>query len=291
MRGSVAAMGGRRKYVTFHVGAHKTGTTIVQRYLQAHAEQLLRHRVRYVSRADLTPHVGWGERLVADPDRLAGLLAEFRRARRPRLLLASHENVCGHPFVRRVSGLYPQASRSLDALGGLLAPFHARVLLSVRPQHELIESYYLQHVNLGGSTPFETWLCGVDLDALSWRPLVDRLGAIFGADNVEIVDFRRIADGGPEYIRHVLSRVDPGLHLPVDGTWSTPFNPSLSAKGLQLALAANRHLLPGPQRSAVRQFLQRNYSNGAAPRPELLGAQRTAELRERYAGEYAELTT
>jgi hypothetical protein len=278
---------GRNKLVAFHVGAHKTGTTVLQQYLQANPRLLRRRRIRYASRSQLAAFVGWGERLVAEPQQLTDLLAEFERSAWCRTFVGSHENICGHPFVPGTPGLYPAAQPMVDALRRVLEPHRHKIVLSVRPQHELIESYYLQSVNLGGHLPFERWLRRIDFSALSWRPLVDALVDAFGREHVEVVDFGLIRTGQENYIKHVLTRMDP--RIDIDVTWPHQMNPSLSDRGLQMALAANPLLSSAPDRMKLRSFLQRYYSNGTYTRPVLLGEQLTTELRDRYAGEYADL--
>lgn len=272
----------------FHVGAHKTGTTLVQQCLKAHAKVLYRrHRVRYVPRPELAPLLGWGERLTTDPDGFQALLADFAADRRARVLLASYDNLCGHPFVTNRPGLYPDAPVHLNALRAQLAGLDPTILLSVRPQHELIESYYLQHVNLGGATPFAEWLRRIDLDALSWQPLVSSLHATFGAPAVRLIDFRRLRDGAEAFVRHVLAEAGVAADLRIDPRWFAPHNPSLSAPGLELALELNRRFHDPRERAVVRSYLQRHYSNAARPeRPQLLPAALRAELVDRYGAEY-----
>jgi len=287
----VRAVLARPRRVVFHVGAHKTGTTMVQQCLRTHARVLYRdHRVRYVPRPDLVPMFGWGERLVADPTAFRGLLADFRADRRARVLLASYDNLCGHPFLTGRPGLYPDAPAHLEALHAELAGLDPTILLSVRPQHELIESYYLQHVNVGGSTPFGEWLRRIDLDALSWLPLVSALRSTFGPDAVRLIDFRRLRLGAEEFVRHVLDEAGIAPGLVIDRRWLGRHNPSLSAAGLELALAFNRRFRDPRERAVVRSYLQRYFSNAVDPeRPTLLGAQLRADLADRYGAEYEAL--
>jgi len=275
----------------FHVGAHKTGTTLVQQCLKAHARVLYRrHRVRYVPRPELVPLLGWGERLTTDPDGFQALLAEFAADRRARVLLASYDNVCGHPFVTARPGLYPDAPAQLNALRAQLAGLDTTILLSLRPQHELVESYYLQHVNLGGATPFAEWLQRIDLAALSWQPLVSSLRATFGPEAVRLIDFRRLTDGAEPFVRHVLAEAGVAADLRIDPRWFAPHNPSLSAPGLELALELNRRFRAPRERAVVRSYLQRHYSNATRPeRPVLLPTALRAELADRYGAEYEDL--
>ena len=109
----------------------------------------------------------------------------------------------------------------------------------------------------------------------------------FGAENVEIMDFRRIKEGQDAYLRYFFSLADPGLDVPI--AYSPTRNASISARGLDLALAANRFLTNGTERKSMRVFLQTHFSNRDYPRPVLLSDEQKHSLQQRYGAEYDEL--
>jgi hypothetical protein len=275
------------KAAVFHVGAHKTGTTLLQQYLISHQRRLARRGIQHVSRADLTPSIGWGEVLLREPERLGAHLTAFRRNPWYRVFVASHENILGHPFVRGGSSIYPAAADHLEALASVLHGFRPKIVVTVRPQHEMLESYYLQSVKLGSRHRFSTWLSRIDLAAISWRPLVTTLHERFGADHVEVVDFGLIRQGQEQYLRHVLGRMHLRLDREVEYAHAKNFG--LSGRGLELSLAAQPLLQTAEERLLLRQFLQRYFSNGQQPRPVLLTPAQRADLAGRYADEYAGL--
>lgn len=285
-------MGSAEKIAAFHIGVHKTGTSVVQNFLSDQRKLLRRKRVLWVRRRDLSAAVGWGRALVADPAPVTAWLEQLRRNPFFLTLVGSYENLVGHPFVDGTRGrLYPRVERNVTALAAAMhaAPgVRAKVVVSLRPQAQFLESYYLQTVHQGGHESFDRWLDKVDLDALSWRPLVSVLGEAFGPGNVEVVDFRLMATAGQEeFLRHLLARVDPRLDFPV--TYAAERNRSLSSRGLQMALAINPFLETGEERKAVRTFLQTNFSNVADGRPRLLREDQREALAQRYAAEYEEL--
>jgi hypothetical protein len=278
----------RGKVAALHVGAHKTGTTVLQKYLAEHETELRARGIYYLRRAKLAKYAGWGERLVADPAPLAAQLRKFRFDPRFRVLIGSNENLMGRPFPRHGDGrLYPHAARNAEALGRALRGTGCRILLTVRPPHDFLESYYLQTVHQGKDEPFEAWLNRVDLGALSWRPVVEALQQTFGHKRVLVADFRLIKQGQEFYLRHLLRLVDPQWDVPVHYAQSR--NRSISERGLQMALAANQHLSTGAERAALRRFLQTHFSNVDFPRPVLLGEERRAALWEHYRGDYEDL--
>lgn len=277
----------RTKTVVFHVGAHKTGTSLVQNYLRDNTTVLRRHRMYYIHRSGMNTYVGWGDKLLAAPDALAD------KIRRPftipwfNVVIASHENTLGRPFAEGGAHLYPRAPEIIPALGQVLRPYRAKVFFSIRPQEQFLESYYLQMIHQGGYEPFEQWLEGIDLETLSWRPVVDALLATFGPEQVEIVDFREIHRGQQAYVEDFFRRIDRRYTFPVE--LPDVRNPSISEKGLRLALTANPHLESAEERKLMRKFLQGNFSNVDYPRARLLTDEQQQWLRERYAGEYETL--
>lgn len=276
------------KLVALHIGAHKTGTSVVQRYLRENEELVAGLGVKYLRRAHLSQMIGWGERLVADPEPLRARLTKFGWDPRYRVLVGSYENLVGRPFTREGKGrLYPNAARNVAALAHAVAGHRCRVLLSIRPPAEFVESYYLQTVHQGGHETFAEWLQLVDLEALSWRPIVEELHRRFGPENVEVVDFRRIREGQDAFVRHVLARMSPRLDVPVRYPAAT--NRSVSARGLAMALAANPHLKTGEERGALRTFLQTHFSNLDGPRPVLFTPEQKAALWDRYRADYEAL--
>ncbi len=271
------------------MGAHKTGTSLVQKYCRDNLALLRREKLVYLARGEMNDLIGWGAELRDTPDLLASRLRALTRNRFVRDVIASHENTIGRPFLARVGPtLYPQAPELIEALAEVLRPYRVRIVLSIRPQDEFLESYYLQTIQVGKHYTFEKWLSGIDLDAISWRPLVTVLHDAFGAENVELMDFRRIREGQDAYLRYFFSLADPDLDLPI--SYEPTRNASISGKGLELALAANGFLRNGPERKSMRVFLQSNFSNRDYPRPVLLSDEQKHWLRERYNPEYDELT-
>ncbi len=283
---------GAQKVAAFHIGVHKTGTSVVQHYLSEHRRLLRRKRVLWVRRSELGAAIGWGRPLLDDPTPVTGWVQQLRRSRIFLTLVGSYENLVGQPFADGMAGrLYPRAERNLTALAAAMhavPEVRAKVAVSIRPQADFLESYYLQSIHQGGYENFDQWLAKVDLGALSWRPLVAMLGEAFGPGNVEVVDFRLMATAGQEeFLRHLLTRIDPRLDFPV--SYAAERNRSLSGRGLQMALALNPYLETGVERKAARTFLQENFSNVGEARPQLLSADQRADLAGRYAAEYEAL--
>lgn len=277
-----------RKEVVYHLGAHKTASSLLQKYMRDNGAVLRRRRIHYVGRDEMNDLVGWGKRLLHQPERLEGRITEAFANPWHRTVIISHENTLGPPFKDGAAHLYPRGPEIIAQLARALGRWRARVFLYVRPQDEFVESYYLQRIHQGHRLSFSQWLDQLDLDALSWRPVVDALVSHFGAERVEVVDFDRIRQGQNEFIADFFRRIDPSYEIQPD--YRPVRNASISDKGLRIALAANKHLRSDWERKAMRKFLQKHFSNRSYPRPVLLSEEQRRQLRAAYAAEYEELT-
>lgn len=274
--------------VVYHVGAHKTASSLLQKFMRDNVELLRRHGVYYLGRSEMNDCVGWGKKLLTHPEILQARVAEGLSDDRYRLLVTSHENTLGPPFKEDAAHLYPRGPELAAQLAATLERWPARAFLYIRPQDEFIESYYLQRIHQGHRLSFAEWLEQLDLDALSWRPAADALATHFGPDRVQVVDFRTIHRGQNEFIADFFRRIDPALDF--EPSYRPVRNPSISDKGLKIALAANGHLRTDWERKAMRKFLQKYFSNRAYPRPVLLTDEQKQQIRSTYAAEYEELT-
>jgi hypothetical protein len=277
-----------RKDVVYHLGAHKTASSLLQKFMRDNPDVLRRHRLVYLPRGEMNECVGWGKRLLNRPEDLESRIGERLSGPRSRTLVTSHENTLGPPFKTGATHLYPRGPEIAARLATALRHWPSRVVLYIRPQDEFVESYYLQRIHQGHTLSFAEWLEELDLDRLSWRPVVDALVTHFGAERVEVVDFGLIHRGQNEFVADFFRRVDPGIRVEPD--YKPVRNASISAKGLRIALTANKRLRSDRERKALRKFLQTHFSNRSYPRPVLFSEDQKRQLREAYAREYEELT-
>lgn len=280
-------MSERTAQVIYHVGAHKTGTSLVQSYLSENRRALRKQDVTYLTRGTLENWVRGIDGASDDPGALDRRLGEAFLRRPDGVVVASYENTLGPPFSSKLPGLYPRAEERAAALRKALAQYSAKVLLSIRPQSAFLESFYIQTVQQGGYQTFAEWFGNLDHEQLSWRPVVDTLVSTFGRDAVEVIDFSTIRDGALAYLRGFLDRIDPDVRL--DEAEAPRDNASLSDKGLRIALAANPHLTDKDERATMRKFLQEHFPNTRYPRPVLLSEAERAKLDARYSADYEEL--
>lgn len=275
------------KSLVLHLGAHKTGTSLLQKFMRDHRFELSKQGAYYLRRSEMNDLVGWGRHVREHPELLEARIRAALTPRRHRLLIASHENTLGRPIVSGAPSLYPRAAPTVEALRDAVDGYPVRIIFYLRPQADFVESYYLQLIHQGKDYSFERWLETVDLDALSWEPVVQTLRSSFGDKNVRIMDFTAIRRGQNAFIEEFLSVADPSLKVEVN--YRSIRNPSIGDKGLQLARIGNRFLKTSEERKAMRVFLQKHFSNRDYPRPHLLKEHDRSWIRQRYDTEYRRL--
>lgn len=251
-----------------HVGAHKTGTSLVQKYFRDNPALNGALGLAIIGRGDANRLVGWGKQMHERPELLRGRL-EQEAAKRPSLIFLSHENTLGRPFLPDRPGLYPDAARSAAALAKICDGFDTYVVFYVRPVPEFLESYYLQTIHEGAWHSFPEWY-GSLAGTHTWTPAVTALEQAFGSDRVILGDFHEIAAGQNDFLRWFMTRA--GLPQPPEIDYPPVRNASISARGLEIAIGINRHLRSAKERQATRKFLQQYFSNRdderARPMPE-----------------------
>jgi hypothetical protein len=270
-----------------HVGAHVTGARQLQLYLRENADRLASQGLHCVPRQLMQRVVGWGPKLVADPDRFAEELRSAARSPGIDGVLASHEDTIGRPLAGVGGGLYAGAAPTLQALAEVSRPFRCTVVLAVRPQADFLESYYLQTVRAGEWRTFDDWLGELDLDDISWLPLHERLVEAFGVDAVRVLDFAAVEPDPVAQVRTFLRLID--VDVPIDLEVSRVDNPRTSEKALSMALAANPYVRSADERLGLRTFLRKHFSGRDYPLATLLTDEQRSALNQRYGDEYRRL--
>jgi hypothetical protein len=275
-----------KKILVAHLGAHKTATSLIQNYFKDKKKYYLGQGVYPLARDEVSPFVTWGERVIKEAGKFNAFLRGHMEKTTANYLLFSNENILGRPFKDH-PGLYPEHSRIIDALPKVFEGMSPRVVYSIRPQWELLESYYLQKIHQGDFMTFNQFVDGIDLTKLSWVPVIEKLRDTVGVDNVKVLDFGLIRQGQEKFISEFVSHcLSPSITPDLD--YDTVHNPSISDRGLHIALRINPLLRQG-ETGIVRKFLQTHFSNLTEPRPLLMNETMRSELKQRYADEYAHL--
>ena len=257
--------------VTLHLGAHKTGTTLVQRFARQ-SSLLAEHDVALVGRSM------FGATAPAEPDVAASRNDVVERIRSAYAggaagVFMSDERYLGRPCVDGTPGLYPTASHSVAAAAEWLAGFDLRVIYYVRPYTAFLESYFVQVVQEGETHSFDAWLGALELETLRWPGVIEAIRTAAPAADVVVREFdMEIAGGRDRFLRRFFTLIDPGFADEPLSRFGLEVrdNRSLGDVGLKLALAANTIEMPDDKRRALRLFLQSTFSNAEFPKPKLM---------------------
>jgi len=277
-----------KKTLVAHLGAHKTATSLVQKYFKAKTKYYRKQGIQFLSREQVSPYISWGDKIVKNGDKFRDYLNEQAAKTTADHLMFSNENILGRPFPDR-EGLYPNHEPIVKSLKAATGAFNTKIVYGIRPQVDFLQSYYLQRVHQGDFMTFNQFLDEIDLDTISWRPMIECLQDTFGKDNVIVLDFSLIKMGQNKFIQHFLDvSIRPGIVI--DEDYDEVHNPSISDRGLHLALRINPLLRKG-ETGNVRRFLQTYFSNQTEPRPVLMSESVKADLNARYDAEYQDLIT
>jgi hypothetical protein len=263
--------------ILLHIGAHKTGSSVVQSLLKAESSRLRWQGFGY-ERAfyRLGRLLAHRSPLPADEREAVRLELEARLDGRPEpTIIGSSESLFGDPFI-----CYANVRQVAEDLRALLAGWDVEIVACIRRQDEFVESLYHQHVKQGGALTFEQFARSHDIGAYRWDELLGEYAAVFGREHLSVccydVVFRPPGD--------VIAAMFPPVARAGFRTRARPevVNPSLSRKGLELALRCNGMLTPD-ERKAFRGFLERTFPRAAGESHALFTAAQREELLRTYA--------
>ena len=288
--------------VVLHLGAHKTGTSLIQKYMRDRPEVMRQNRIEALSRSSGDELIGWGQDKILSKG-LPIIRKKIRRSAlqfRSRYVL-SHENALGKPFAASGDTLYPDAAalarRIADGLTGkrkiadsLIVKRKAAVFY-IRDQASFLESYYLQTIHEGKYHLFDDWVKPMLGGSLSWAPLYRGLCEALGKENVLLKDFGgQIRAGQANFLSDFF---DSFMHVDAEKFQNFEYpalrNPSIGDLGLEFALKINPYLKSKQEQKLARNFLQQVFSNVDYPRPVLLSEEQKQALKVQYMAENQEL--
>ncbi|MDR7384079.1 hypothetical protein [Promicromonospora iranensis] len=270
------------KHLVLHVGAHKTGTTLVQKALRSNREAFARRGYDVLIRNEyenLTEgrHSRWRRQDGA----LSNVNKAFemvRDAATQDSLVISHEDLLASVHSFRSGPLYAPADDILRIAHEVLQPERTTVLLYVRRQDRFVESSYLQTVRVGSTKSFEEFMEPVTTDNLRWDSLVEKIKASVPAGSeVRVNYFESIKQlRSRPFVREFFQQTGVGVQP------KFPFNTEAVNRGysdaaLKLALVGNAEL-EAEDRRKLRLFLDANFSNVTHSSPLLLTPEQREEM-------------
>jgi hypothetical protein len=265
-----------KKLVYLHIGAHKTGTTAIQSILRAESRRLKWFGYYYDRRFyRLAKFLASRSPLnVQERQQLSSQVTQWFCARPEPSIIASAEALFGDLVVS-----YANIGRVAEDIRAILGDHDVRIVACIRRQDDFIQSVYHQHIKRGGALRFDDFLREHDVYAYRWNELLANYVGIFGRDAVSVLCY----DDVFQTPTGVVERLFPPLAASGFRSIAQPAvrNPSLSRKGLELAVRCNELLEPQEQRR-LRRFLQATFHQRPGEKHTLFSDEQRRELLDFY---------
>jgi hypothetical protein len=242
----------RKKRLFLHIGTEKTGSTSIQAAFSTNRERLAQVGMFYPRSPGKQNHVGLALYASSDPRSLnlrrsVGLADEteyqaYKASFRENFLQEIEANPC--PTVclsnEHVSSRV-LALKDIERLAELLgaAADSVKVIVYLRPQHELVASAYSTSIT-AGSTEALLLPEGDRNPYYNYERLLSPWAEVFGQQNVMVRIYDREDFPEGDVVRDFLAaldvRIPPGFEFPTDR------NPALDQKALQFLRLFNAHV-------------------------------------------------
>lgn len=272
--------------ITVHLGAHRTGTTALQRLFGRHADRLAAAGIGFLGPASLRREDVAGDmrawttaraaRQASVPSPLAAECDRLVAAGCPHVVI-SEENLPGTmgPNLARAE-LYPNAEARLADLAAALPATPARVFLTLRDFAGYWRSALAHGLLAGDDLAFDGGRFAA-APGNSWMPLLRAIRRTFPETRILLARHRADRSFIPAL---AAAMVGPGPLAGVARPWTT-VNASLPADVLE----SLRQMPRGPERARLAEAARRQ---GRPPVDPFSGAQ-TAALMARFEREWAEI--
>ncbi len=276
--------------IILHFGAHKTGTSLLQKFMRDRASEINEASIFAISRSETNTLLGWGDQFVKNLSNLTNRIDSISD-NGFKYIVASHENALGHPFIDGGKSLYPSASELIGKYRDYLSPYDVHFVFYIRDTADFLESYYIQTVQEGSGKSFRKWLQSYgDFEYLSWRPLVEAI-KLANFNSYSIINFSdSIRQGQKQFIAQFLSTfMEDTANLP-EIDYNANRNISVGSLGLKLLKACNKHVTTAEERKLLRKFFQANFNNTKYEKPKLLSEDQKSFILQKYGEEVVNLT-
>lgn len=268
--------------VHLHVGAHKTGTTSIQDALAANREALAGRGVLYLPREEGRPHFHKALRGRHRSARRTIAAMRKGRAHAARLVL-SEENLAGRLADMTERGtLYPCVGRRIARLHReVLHGAPIRVFFCIRSFDTFLPAVWSELIRQDRFRSFDEFLAAVDMERLSWAPVIRALADAVGEKNLVVWDFDRFV-AAPARFAGLIAGVEAEiLAMPAEAS-----RPSVSAAAVEHLTGLRGRMTDEAIREHVHEAEER-FPRPQYPRFAPFDGEATAALRARFAGDQA----
>lgn len=270
--------------LTLHLGAHRTGTTALQQFLQRQSGRLAASGIAFLGprtlRGDLLAGAQrrWSKALAlgvaTGPSPLAAECAREAAAGRGRIVL-SDENLLGAmPLNLDTAELYPDAAARMAELALALPAAPSRIFLTLRDFAGYWRSAHAHRIAVRGEAAIDTRRLA-QAPGNTWLPVLRTVRAAFPASRLTVARHRRAPDFVPALATAMVgAAVLEGVARP-----RTTVNASLPAD----VLAALRAMPEAAERARAAEAARRE---GRAPL-DPFSATQARNLTARFEAEWA----
>lgn len=253
--------------LTFHIhlGAHKTASTFIQRWLASNLQVLREHGVAYVPleilRNNFTPVFSNLANNKTDYNteevmQLRNILLKAASEAgsdltSAKIFILSEENLMGTLDSLHLSGLlYPNLQKRMQTLSHLFDGCRINIFLSIRDFRTFYPSAFAEGLRHGHKIEtLEDFLFNLQFEKNSWTKVVEIIENFFGQCLCwKYEDFRNNSHS-------VISQLIGYDVQPEQVNVTNVVRPSLSMKGLQLALNARTILSPSELKKFVNVII------------------------------------
>ena len=280
-----------KQKIVLHFGAHKTGTSLLQKFMRDRPDQVQKSSVYAISRSETNILLGWGNKFTKDPSKLIDRIDSLS-VQDFKYIVVSHENALGRPFVKNGTSLYPDAGELISMYRTYLSAYDVHFVFYVRDVADFVESYYIQTVQEGSTMSFAKWFNSFGgTECLSWIPLLEAINQA-NFNSTSIINFSEsISQGQISFISQFFSTFmeeEEVSNLQID--YNAARNISVGALGLKLLKACNKHVSNAEERRLLRKFFQANFNNSKYPKPNLLDSDQKSFIAQKYGNEFEQFT-
>ena len=274
--------------LVLHIGTKKTGTTFIQRYLNANSAKLQKQGWQYPAFVDNANHLRYAvpfQKTITKEHRQRGIVDDASRAEFIEAIdaeLAAHVKpdhrwiMSSEHFSSRL-----QTREEVEQAVGLLRRHFDQITVVVmfRRQEFMFPSIYSQTIKDGGSAAWSWEFCEARLSELDYAAMLARWTDAVGAANIRAKPYLEARKGGDEFLRDFGALT--GISFGVD--WVKPrdlaANQSLNAEGIAFMRVVNPYIpflraddSPnyGLRQAAITEVMKLTTGPGFRPGPEVI---------------------
>lgn len=205
--------------VILHLGAHRTGSSYIQALFASNRDLLEKHRVffEYFHEVKHLRGAAIKARGLAESNQPQ----EFARSFKPILryfaerlnsplqtAFLSYEGLLGSIRLSTPGAIYPAAQVVAESIKSALEGKRFVVGFSVRNTGNFVESTYKYCVRGGMTKSFRKYYGQSNAEALTWKPVVQALVEVFGADRVLVWSHENFSADSRRILDALFARVD-----------------------------------------------------------------------------------